>query len=355
MRQLLVVDAGLRDPRVHLAYGQALVDAHRAGRVGDVARFMTFPPSAIVGRHQILAREVDVAACHARGVRIARRITGGGAVWMEPAILGWELALDRRALGVADLVAAAARIGEAVAHGLAGLGIQAEFRARNDIEVDGRKLCGTGGFADGNSLFFQGTVLADLDVEGMAAVLRLPAAKLGRRGLAAIAERVTTLRELLGAAPLMERIQAALLAGWGDRLGYAPASGELPLGFDAEAVWIHDEEVGRDDFVDEPYAPDGPDVRVGEHRAPGGTIRAHLRLRPGGARLIQDVLIEGDFFVSPARVIPDLEAALRDAPAERIVPTVEAFFSARPDIAMLGLAPADVARAVVLAASEQDA
>ena len=45
--------------------------------------------------------------------------------------------------------------------------IDARFRPRNDIEVDGRKLSGTGGFFDGDTLIYQGTVLVDLDPAAM--------------------------------------------------------------------------------------------------------------------------------------------------------------------------------------------
>mgnify|MGYP000555928568 CR=1 FL=1 len=46
----------------------------------DTLRFQHFPPSAIIGRHQILAREVDLEWCAGHDVAIARRMTGGGAI-----------------------------------------------------------------------------------------------------------------------------------------------------------------------------------------------------------------------------------------------------------------------------------
>ena len=67
--------------------------------------------------------------------------------------------------------------------------IDARFRPRNDIEVGGQKLCGTGGFFDGDTLFYQGTVLIDVDPARMMACLNVPAAKLqearSRQGRAA--------------------------------------------------------------------------------------------------------------------------------------------------------------------------
>ena len=71
----------------------------------------------------------------------------------------------------------ACAICEAVAHGLSqGFGIAARFRPRNDIEVGGQKLCGTGGFFNGDTLFYQGTVPIDVDPARMMACLNAPAA-----------------------------------------------------------------------------------------------------------------------------------------------------------------------------------
>jgi lipoate-protein ligase A len=144
-RQVRVIDTGLRPARWNIAFDQALIDLHRDGRIPDTIRFLRFPHSALVGRHQALAREVHLDWCQANGIEIARRITGGGAIWFEPAQLGWELVLPRPALGP-SLDAAAERICRAAAAGLRRLGIDASFRPRNDIEVGGRKISGTGGF-----------------------------------------------------------------------------------------------------------------------------------------------------------------------------------------------------------------
>ena len=77
--------------------------------------------------------------------------------------------------------------------------------------MDGRKISGTGGFFDGDTLIYQGTVLVDMDPAAMVAALRVPRAKLEKRQLDSAAQRVVTLRELLGpATPGLPAIQQAL-------------------------------------------------------------------------------------------------------------------------------------------------
>lgn len=343
-----VLDTGMAPARWNLAFDQALVEAHRQRRQGDTIRFIRFPRAAIVGRHQCLAREVDVAWCEVHGVELARRITGGGAIWMEPDILGWELVLSRHGVA-ADLAAVGARIGEAVARALVGLGVRARFRPRNDVEVDGRKLCGMGGLFDGDTLLYQGTVLVDADLEAMSRALVLPAAKLERRGLSLLTERLTSLRLLLGEAPALGTVQTGLLEAWAKALSLAPERCPVPPELMVAAQTIQDGEIGTDAFVAGLPPPSGEPWRSGEHRAAGGTIRAHLRLRPSQDAVIQDVWFEGDFFVSPPRVVTGLEAALKDLPLTCAADAVEAFFSRHPGVTMLGLAPDDFVAALAAA------
>jgi len=193
-----VIDTGLRGGRENIAFDSALLESHKSAAVPDTVRFLRFRPSALIGRHQALSREVRLAHCRAAGVEVARRITGGGAIYMDEGQLGWELAFHRSSLDLEGLAGVARGVCEAAAEGLSSLGIDARYRPRNDIEVDGRKLCGTGGFFDGNTLFYQGTVLIDTDPAAMVAALNVPQAKLARRALDSAAGRVTTLRELLG-------------------------------------------------------------------------------------------------------------------------------------------------------------
>jgi lipoate-protein ligase A len=79
-RTFRVIDTGLRNGRRQIAFDQAMIDAHRAGLIGDSIRFLRFPPTALIGRHQALSSEIKIDYCRTHGIGIARRITGGGAI-----------------------------------------------------------------------------------------------------------------------------------------------------------------------------------------------------------------------------------------------------------------------------------
>jgi lipoate-protein ligase A len=343
-RLFRVIDTGLRDGRRNIAFDQALIEARRSGAIPDTIRFLRFLPTALVGRHQALSREINLDYCRAHGIGLARRITGGGAIYFDENQLGWELVFHRATLGIASLAELTRAICEAAAAGLSELGVEARYRPRNDIEVGGRKLCGTGGFFEGDILFFQGTLLLATDPAQIAAALRVAQPKLAKRALDSAAQRVVTLKELLGATPDLESVRQALLAGFARHLGIVPVAGSVTEEEEALAARLHDEEIGLDAFVAEIEEPaPGEDVFAASHTGAGGTIHACVRL--AGRDRIREVLITGDFFVTPPRLVYDLEAALREVPVAEAGERVERFFSqARAEL--LSAAPADFRKAI---------
>jgi lipoate-protein ligase A len=352
VRQFRVIDTGLRDGRRQIAFDQAMIEARREGRIPDSIRFLRFPPTALIGRHQALSSEIKVDYCRTHGIGIARRITGGGAIYFDEGQLGWELVFHRATLGIASLGDLAREICEAAALGLSKLGVDARYRPRNDIEVDGRKLSGTGGFFDGDALFYQGTVLIDMSTEHMVAALNVPEAKLARRALDSAAQRVVTLKELLGSTPSIDAVQTALLQGFAERLGVTPIRGTIGPDEEALAAKYHDEQIGTDAFVAEIDVPDaaGGGTGSGSCTGAGGTITAYVRLEGLRLNRIREVFITGDFFVTPPRTIFDLESTLRGVAANEAGAAVEMFF-ARARVGLLSVSPADFTRAIEAAIS----
>ncbi len=348
---LRIVDSGLRDARFNLSLTEALSRGRAAGTTPDTLRFQHFPPSAIIGRHQLLHREVDLDWTAAHRVQTARRMTGGGAIVMGPGLLGWELILSRRAVP-SSLEEVTALICTGVARAIASFGPPAAFRPRNDIEVDGRKVSGTGAYFDGAVLVFQGTVLVELDLDFMMNALHLPVRKLGKRGLVAMAERVTDLKTLLGAAPAMARVQDAMAMALAGALGRRSQDGSLTDAELAAAQAIAAMEIGTEAFVnghDDAMPREG---RLVTHAAqtPGGSIDLLLKLRDGGAGVVDQALITGDFFAEPPAIITALEAHLRGRPLRDLAPAARDCLDAA-GARFLGIEPADVVAAIAAAAA----
>ena len=342
-----VLDTGVLEGRLNIAIGQAIVEARQQGTVPDTLRFLRFPPTALVGRHQALGQEIDLGYCRKNDIGTARRITGGGAIFMEPGLLGWELAFNRKTLGVSSLPDLTREICEAAADGISLLGVNARFRPRNDIEVDGRKISGTGGFFDGDTLFYQGTVLVDMDPQVMVSALRVPKAKLAKRELDSAKQRVVTLRELLGDdTPGLGEIQSALSKAFSGRFGLEITHGELTDKERLQANILYREEIGTEEFVGEIEEP--PAARgdlIGHHTSPGGTITTYLRLEGPAQNRVRAALITGDFFITPPRVIYDLESALRGVYLNDLAGVIQAFFE-ETEVEVLSVSADDIIASV---------
>ncbi|MCB1460986.1 MAG: hypothetical protein KDJ90_00820, partial [Nitratireductor sp.] len=109
---------------------------------------------------------------------------------------------------------------------------------------------------------------------------------------------------------------------------------------------IFAEEIGTDEFV---YSIDDPrsasEVCSGSHTGAGGTINAHVRLEGPRQNRVREIVITGDFFVTPPRTVLDLEAALRGLELAEVEERVLRFFN-EAEVGLLTAAPADFIAAI---------
>jgi len=252
MRPVRVLDSGLNSARWNVATSAALLELHRAGRIPDSVRFHRYPRSVLIGRHQDLEKCAadPMDASMDASLELARRISGGGAVYMSPQILAWDIVINRAAL--ADgLAGASERFGTAVASGLSRLGVSAQYCLPNDVIVNGRKVSGSSGSFEGATLMHQGTVLICFDMAEMADAL---VGKEDMAGRNALRTRVISLAEALGRMPVLDDVRDALIGAFSDALDRplvwgVPGREELDL-----AERLLTDEFGTDEFVCGPRA-----------------------------------------------------------------------------------------------------
>jgi len=337
-----------------MALDDVLLRARGRGSSPNTVRFLQFcPPAALVGFHQQVEQEIRLEYCREAGIDVNRRITGGGAILFDEAQLGWELiALDRDFTERPGSQCFHRMVCQAAIEGLKELGIQAAFRPRNDIEVNGRKISGTGGIAEGDAFLFQGTLLLDFDVEAMLKALRVPVEKLKQSSLGSAADRVTWVAKELGSLPPVADIKAAIARGFERVFGVELRPGGLLAEEQREfqaslpqfksPEWVFRRRTHASQVA----------LFHGFHRFPSGSIRAHVQVDTKRRR-VRYVLISGDFFISPKRAILDLEAHLKDTRATEstVRAAVEQWWNeAQPDAQ--GFGPGDVS-APILAALRQ--
>lgn len=342
MNRWRLLDPGPLPAWRQMALDSVVIRARAAGKAPDTFRFMEFSPhTALVGLHQAIDLELDRDACHALGVEYNRRITGGGAIYMDTRQLGWELCIGKDNPGLpVDPSELYPRLAAVVVTALKEWGIAARFRPVNDVEVEGRKISGTGGAEWGGALIYQGTLLVDFDIDTMLRVLRLPVEKLTDKVIDSFRQRVVTMRELLHRAPPMAEVKQTLVAAVEQVLGVRvePAGLTEEEMRDWEAVAGDFQSPGWIDRRRPPAA--GYDLRTARFKAPGGLLQAHLLVDPTASR-IRRAFLTGDFFVYPERAVLDLEAQLKESAAtpEALRAIVEAHY--QRGYRYLGVTPAD--------------
>ncbi len=298
-----------------LATDEALMHEHRRGAEpaseATLRLYAYRSHCALVGRFQSLDDEIDLDVARARDIQVGRRPTGGGAIIMGDGQLG--VAVVTRAPAATAPRQLLERYARGVIAGLARVGIDARFRGKNDLQVDGRKIAGLGLHVDdGGALLFHASVLADLDVALMLDVLRIPGAKVSDKGIARVEERVTTVSRLLGRPVSAHDLRDDIAAGFAAALGVELEPGACSA----------DELARRDELVRERYANDEWTLQRSRLRdargtavlkTPEGLVRVYVATH-GSA--IKSMLVAGDFNAVPPRLTA-LEGALRWAAASR--------------------------------------
>ena len=349
-----LIDTGVRRAAENMALDRAILEAHQEGEAPHTLRFLQFKPSALVGFHQSISQELRADYCADNGIDIQRRITGGGAIYFDETQIGWELFLNKRRLGTADMGQIAEKVCTAAAEGMRRLGVEAYFRPRNDIEVDGRKISGTGGAFDGDSIIYQGTLLVDFDVGRMMRVLQIPAEKLSDKAIESAQERVANLKELLGEAPSMEAVKTAISGAIGEAFGVEFEESDTLTHREEQLYREALDEIDSDEWVYQiDHGADAAPTVESITRSEGGTMRAHVWV-DSNRNMIKQVMLTGDFFVNPKRMVLDLEGALKETPVAKFRETIHAFFEDSP-VEMLRLTRDDFVDAVGAALDKLDA
>ncbi|MGD9364766.1 MAG: biotin/lipoate A/B protein ligase family protein [Desulfobacteraceae bacterium] len=313
----------------NMALDETLLELKGQGRTPNTIRFLQFNPRAVlVGYHQSVQEEIRLEYVKENGIEVNRRITGGGAIFFDENQLGWEVYCNKQFF---DIVIPNHRLFKTlcqpVAIALDRLGLDAEFRPRNDIEVNGRKISGTGGTESEGAFMFQGTMLVDFDVDTMLRALRIPVEKLKAKEIDSIKDRVTCLNWELGCTPSLDDIKSAIWYGFEKHLGIQLKPGGL-TSQEQELFERKRDRYRSREWIDrvKPRFQRREAVQS-SYKSDAGMVRYTLVVNLAQRRL-KDIYITGDFLSFPGRALYDLESILRGMPLDngQLIQTIDRFF-----------------------------
>jgi len=190
-------------PPLQVALDQAQTEAVEAGERGPVLRIWEWASNAvIIGSFQSYRNEVDEEAAKRHDVTVVRRISGGGAMFVEPGnTITYSLIVPGSLVDGMSFEESYKFLDQWVLDALADVGINAVYKPLNDIASEQGKIAGAAQKRlAGGTVLHHVTMSYDIDADKMLDVLRIGREKLSDKGIKSAKKRVDPLRSQTGMA-----------------------------------------------------------------------------------------------------------------------------------------------------------
>ncbi len=189
-----LIHEGPQMPATHMALDAVITDEVGAGRRPPTLRIWEWSaPAVVIGRFQSLRNEVDMQAAQEHGIAVVRRVSGGGAMFVEPGnTITYSLSVPQALVHGMSFQESYEFLDAWVIRALHDLGIKAWYQPLNDIASEAGKI--------GGAVLHHVTMSYDIDAEKMVKVLRIGREKLSDKGTTSARKRVDPLRSQTGLA-----------------------------------------------------------------------------------------------------------------------------------------------------------
>jgi len=188
-------------PTMHVALDEVLPQEVAAGRRNPLLRIWDWDaPLVVIGSFQSVRNEVDTEALRRHGMKVVRRISGGGAMFMEPGnCITYSLVVPTSLVDGLSFEQSYAYLDDWVLGALRDVGVEAHYVPLNDIASPQGKIGGAAQkrFASGVVLH-HATLSYDIDATKMLEVLRIGREKLSDKGTTSANKRVDPMRPQTG-------------------------------------------------------------------------------------------------------------------------------------------------------------
>ncbi len=208
-----------QSPAMHMALDEIITDQVSSGQRAPTLRVWEWSSSCVViGRFQSLANEVDAGGAQRHGIEVVRRISGGGAMFIEPGnTITYSISAPLSMVHGLSFQESYAMMDAWVIDALGSLGIKAWYQPLNDIASEVGKIAGAAQARRGKAVLHHVTMAYDIDAARMMEVLRIGREKLSDKGTTSAAKRVDPLRSQTGMA--REAVIASMINTFRTRFG----------------------------------------------------------------------------------------------------------------------------------------
>ncbi len=195
-----LIHEGPESPAMHMALDEVLADATGHGRSPALRIWEWGAPAVVIGSFQSLRNEVDPSGAERHGITVVRRISGGGAMFIEPGnTITYSLTVPSSLVEGLSFEQSYAFLDDWVLGALADVGVQATYVPLNDIASPVGKIAGAAQkrLASG-AVLHHVTMAYDIDADKMLEVLRIGREKMSDKGTKSANKRVDPVRSQTG-------------------------------------------------------------------------------------------------------------------------------------------------------------
>lgn len=184
-------------PLLNMALDEVLAERVGRGERSPTLRVWGWSrPCIVLGRFQSVRNEVDEEAAERNDVQIVRRISGGGAMFIEPeGAITWSIYAPQDLVQGMTFAQSYAHFDSWVVAALRDLGLDAWYEPLNDITSSGGKIGGAAQSRRSGAVLHHTTMAYDMNIPLMTQILRIGREKLSDKGVKSADRRVGPLRQ----------------------------------------------------------------------------------------------------------------------------------------------------------------
>jgi len=229
-----IITSSTFDPWYNLALEEFLLN--HVGENEIILYLWQNDNTVVVGKNQNCWKECKCIELEKAGGKLARRLSGGGAVYHDLGNLNFTFILDKKLYNLEKQMLV-------IIEALKNSGIEAEFSGRNDITVKGKKFSGNAFYNTENTVLHHGTLLINSDFSKLAGYLQVSREKIQSKGIESVQSRVINLKEINSSITLEEVMSnlkstfIKLYGGEGEAIGISPYKEEINSLYNKYASW----------------------------------------------------------------------------------------------------------------------
>ncbi len=297
---------------------------------------ITWPdqPFVCIGLHQIIDQSVELEYLVKNNIPYIRRATGGGSVYLDSNQLFYQI-ICRTEDYPESTAEFYKRFLEPVVQTYRSFSIPAEYSPINDIVANGRKISGNGAVTFGSSRVLVGNFIFDFPAQEMSKILKVPEEKFRDKIAKSLQERMGSFTYFLEENPKKEEVIERYLKNFEKILGINIYHGNLIKEEQKklseleqlymEKEWMNYVEKSGDEIFQQKIKS-GTYFTLGNKKFQGGLVQIFLNSENNK---IKEILISGDFTISPPYILKELEHHLQGMKIdeETLTKTIIDFYS----------------------------